>query len=422
MRQQAGAGVAAGAFPVVVVGASVRGFAQSAAAAGWDVYAADLFADHDLRLAARAVVRAADVAGSYPESLAVAAERFPHAPWCYTGAVENHPNLIDTMAGRRRLAGNDGRRVRAIRDPARVAAAARDAGLSFPDTHRHPAGLPVDGSFLVKPVASAGGRGIRRWHGGQPPGEPAVWQRHIPGSSVAAAFVCDGRRARLLSITRQLVGLACCHAAPFAYCGSLRGTARHPLDGVPDAAAEAWARFGDVLAATFGLIGVIGVDAVVDAEGRLWIIEVNPRPTASMELHERATGESIAALHLHACGVPGPPSARLPAADACWAKAVLHAPHECRVDAALAGRWAAWAAEWAARDGGWAAVADLPVADQTIRPRAPLLTVFARGAVPEEAWTRLEARVAEIGGTLPAAPTPPSGAACPPPPAARCIA
>ncbi|MFM7160166.1 MAG: DUF1553 domain-containing protein, partial [Planctomycetaceae bacterium] len=40
----------------------------------------------------------------------------------------------------------------------------RDAGLSFPETRLSPRGVPVDGTFLVKPLASAGGRWIRPWH------------------------------------------------------------------------------------------------------------------------------------------------------------------------------------------------------------------------------------------------------------------
>ena len=49
--------------PLILVGASVRSLAQSAQKAGWSVYAADLFGDHDLLASTVRLERIGDVLG-----------------------------------------------------------------------------------------------------------------------------------------------------------------------------------------------------------------------------------------------------------------------------------------------------------------------------------------------------------------------
>ena len=109
---------------VVILGASVRALAASATRAGWAVYAADLFGDVDLTAAAEASTRVA----AYPAGLADAAATYPSAPWCYTGAIENHPDLIDRIAAVRPLAGNGSAAVRRVREVAILGPALQAAG------------------------------------------------------------------------------------------------------------------------------------------------------------------------------------------------------------------------------------------------------------------------------------------------------
>jgi uncharacterized protein len=405
---------------LIIVGASARALAQSAATAGWAVHAADLFADDDLRTAAVQATRV-DPRG-YPSSLMAAVTQFPPGAWCYTGAIENHPQLIDDLAMLRPLAGNAGPAVRAVRDPFLIQEVARAAGLLFPDTHEVPAGLPRDGSFLVKPRASGSGRSIHSWTPGAPDHaqEAMIWQRHVPGVPHAASFIMAHGRARLLGLSRQLIGEPWCTGRPFTYGGSVTlSVAESP----PRLAATA-AEIGAVLAERFDLVGAIGVDFVVDANGRPWILEVNPRVTASMELHERATGISIAAAHLEACTMPR----RTAATPTCggdgrnWAKAVLHAAAPLAITAARVAEWRARAEEWAHDDGGRPAIADIPTPDQILAARAPVLTVFARGDSADAALTAIRRRALALAADWMPSVSPPSAAATPPPPHARCTA
>src|SRR5207253_1175133 len=140
--------------PLLILGVSARAAAWSALRAGLSPSAADLFADRDLAAVAPCVRVGPN---SYPRGLLAAAEALPAGPWLYTGALENHPDLVDDLAGRRPLWGNSGPVLRAARDPLAVAAAVRAAGLPAPEVRLDPAGLTRDGSWLCKARASSGG-------------------------------------------------------------------------------------------------------------------------------------------------------------------------------------------------------------------------------------------------------------------------
>jgi predicted ATP-grasp superfamily ATP-dependent carboligase len=383
----------ADAAALTVVGASVRAVAESARRAGWAVHAADLFCDLDLRRAAVEAVRAAP----YPAGLPEIVSGFPPGPWLYTGALENHPHVLDALAALRPLAGNGSAAVRAVRDVARLAAVVRASGLQAPETRFDPRDVPTDGTFLVKPRAGAGGRGIRRWHGSDPAvddGAPSIWQRHVVGDSWSAAFVAGGGRCRLLGVSRQLTAATWCHAQGFAYCGSVAMSPAY----LPDETRADFDRLGDVLAGDFQLMGLVGADVIVDGRQRIHVLEVNPRPTASMELVERGSGESLVAAHLAACGVG--PSATAPAASAplpgTWAKAVMFAASDLRPDGARLERLAR---DWSAADGA-AALADIPSPGTSVAAGTPLLTLFARARATDDAIHLLRCRAAAVDALL----------------------
>src|SRR5205085_3988127 len=107
---------------LILVGASVRGAACSAARAGYEPYSIDLFADRDLAALGPAVKIA-----RYPADFLAALAEAPSAPWIYTGGLENYPRVVDRLATSRALLGNRGGVLRDIRDPAQVMQLAREA-------------------------------------------------------------------------------------------------------------------------------------------------------------------------------------------------------------------------------------------------------------------------------------------------------
>ena len=100
---------------ILIVGASARAAAQSAARGGFRVCAADLFADRDLREVANCLrVR------RYPADFTRVRQAWATLPLVYTGALENYPELLAAWSNDGIFWGNGADIVRAVRDPFRL--------------------------------------------------------------------------------------------------------------------------------------------------------------------------------------------------------------------------------------------------------------------------------------------------------------
>lgn len=363
--------------PLIIVGASVRAAAFSARRAGFEPLAVDRFADRDLR-ACCAAVRLADFDHA-PQAL----RTLPPAPWMYTGAMENRPSLIERLARRGPLLGNRAAVLARARDPARLGETLRQAGLAFPETHSTPSAPPHDGPWLRKRRRSSGGCGIVRWDG-QAPSEQHYLQRFVAGPTYGACYIAVGGRAVLLGASRQLVGSAWCGASGFLYAGSIGAVV------LPESIEVTLRRIGDVLAGELELVGLIGVDVIIDDQ-TVWTLEVNPRYSASLEVLERSLDLSSIDLHVAACR-----QGRLPDRSPCptgvlAGKAVLYARRDLTIGQALSDHLTALNA-----DRLWPDVADIPCGNMPVRRGAPVVTVFAEGASESEVETRLQQRAADL--------------------------
>ncbi|HXG12734.1 MAG TPA: ATP-grasp domain-containing protein [Gemmataceae bacterium] len=365
---------------LLILGASARAAAFSALRAGLRPWCADLFADADLR--ARCPVVAVP-AGSYPGGLVEVARQAPPGPWMYTGALENRPELVEELSRSRPLWGNGAAVLRRVRSPQAVAALLDTAGIACPAVRPAEASIPSGGRWLIKPCAGAGGVGIRFWTGAVPRSrrrQTVYLQEFIEGEPCTAVYVGDGRTARLVGITRQLVGEAWLNAAPFRYCGSIG-----PLH-VPAAAWPGFERLGAVLAAGFGLRGLFGVDCIL-RDGIPWPVEVNPRYPASVEVLEYALGVPALALHCQAfvADRAAPPPAAPP--PGVVGKAILFARSSLVFP--KDGPWMA-SLRRPADAGEMPEFADIPPAGQPIRAGRPILTFFARADTPAGCCDTLE--------------------------------
>jgi uncharacterized protein len=366
---------------VLIAGVSPRGFAESAARAGYDVVAVDGFGDLDL-VACAAEVRVARLDGRFSTRAAVAAAReIACDAVAYVAGFENHRRAVRALAAGRPLWGNSPAVLARVRDPGRLARVAAAAGLKAPGVRRSP---PRAGTaWLVKPLASGGGAGVVPWRRGALLPRGCYVQQRIAGVTGSIVFAADGRRATALGLSRILVGERRFGADGFRYCGNILAAAGDPQ--FPDDAhlLERAAELAQAVTAAFGLVGVNGVDFVA-RRGEPCAIEVNPRHTAAMELVERAYGLSIFDVHARACagGLPAfdLASARREAPGAIG-KAILYA----RRPSAM-GDPQGWLSD--------ADVRDVSPAGTRFAPRDPVCTVFARGADAAACHAALERRAA----------------------------
>ena len=250
---------------LLIFGASCRAAAFSALRCGIRPRCADYFADRDL--AAVCSVERIDPPHAGHQFIALA-ESLPPSPWFYAGGFENHPEWVAQISRRHRLWGVDAEALRAVRDPVRVAELLHRRGKPAPAVRSNRDGLPRDGTWLVKPLRSAGGRGIEPLTTENDRDWPSCYfQERISGPSFSALFIGEHSGARLIGVTRQLIGIA---GSPFAYRGNIG-----PVSIAEDLAAKLRG-LGDALSSAFALAGWFGVDYIL-RDSNPWPVEINPR-------------------------------------------------------------------------------------------------------------------------------------------------
>lgn len=356
-----------GSDSVVLVGNSVRYLAQSARAAGIAISAVDGFGDSDTRDASASYRRAR---GLSPQHLSCAAREVlgvRAAPWLYSAGFESRPADLQALVQRNgNLVGNDPAVTQLLADPARLFALLADLGIEFPPTMLD--ATTSDSDWLVKPAGGCGGTGVHRASDPLVADMPGYSQHFVNGPLCSLVFVADGADLEIIGFNRLLARFPA--AGDFRFAGAISGLALEPP------AKRRMLTAARRLTRSLGLRGVNGIDFVMH-KGEPLFIDLNARPTATLELYEDDLPEGGYLCHVTGCrgslSKPDSPSA-------VRGMRVVYAGHGQRpgnVD------WPAW-------------VTDRPMPGEYVPADQPLCTVHARGPDMETVAGCLRERVDEV--------------------------
>lgn len=311
---------------------SARALAEAAARDGVAAIALDPFGDLDTQ---RAAAEWIDVGGADPlaidaERLLAALERLARRGdvdgWIAGSGFEGRPDLLAQGAARLPLLGSAPEEVRRVRDPRDFFAVLAALGIAHPPVRYTPP--PSGEGWLRKHGGGCGGWSVRRdAHPSAEPTDPgAYWQRERAGRPMSATFVANGRDAVLLGLNEQQVQAI--GTLPFVFAGV--------LGPVPasDALLAQVTRALRGLAAEYRLRGLASLDFLCDGD-TAEVLELNPRPPASLALYPRVGAGGPLRAHLRACTQGELPDA--PAADTrVRAHAVVYARRPLAIDARTA--------------------------------------------------------------------------------------
>ncbi len=341
---------------LMVVALSARALSASARRGGRQVAAVDLFADTDTAAMAERCIALPSrrLRMSGPALLrALADPDLRGVPLVYGAGFEDRPDLLAALARGRPLIGNRAETVARLKDPLGFAALLARLGVPHPEVA---VSFPcASGEWLLKRAGASGGAHIRPARRRMPAGYYA--QRRMPGRPVSLLFLADGRRAVPVGFSRQWSDPA--PGQPYRYGGAVGPLLPSPpFGGIAAAMADAAVR----IAGAVGLVGLNSADFLAGPAG-WWLLEINPRPGATLDLFDRPPMPSLLDLHLAACA--GELPARLPPLAGCRAAALVYSP----VAVAL-GHEVLWP-DW---------TADRPQLPAQIPAGAPLCTVLADAA------------------------------------------
>ena len=369
---------------IVVVALSARSLAAAARRAGRRPAAIDLFGDQDTRrLAAPCITLPSHGLRLDGDALleALARPDLRSLPLVYGAGFEDSPALLARIAEGRPVLGNAAEAVARIKDPFAFAATLDGLGIPHPAVARRLAGRP-DGHLLKRIGGSGGGHIAPAATAVAPRG--CYFQQRLEGHAVSVLFLANGRRAEIVGLSRQWTTPTA--EAPYRY-----GGAAGPLR-IPPRLYGPLPEMMTSLAAAFGLVGMNSADLLLNADG-FQLLEVNPRPGASLDVFDRAPMPPLLGLHLTSCA--GRLPERLPVLPDCRAAEILYA-----TDAVLiveGARWPAW-------------TADRPAPPARMSAGEPVCTVMADGAGVRAARRRVQQRRQRVAAGLRAALTTETGA------------
>ena len=293
---------AAAQYParVLLVGVSVRMLAQSCRRAGIEPLALDWFGDTDTAACARfcAAVGSEDGRDFDRALLLATAEDLAPAEsgtaLIYGGGLDGRPDLLDSLRTGRTLFGNPPETVRAVKTPHVFFSLLDRLGIPYPPTRfGAAANLSDPDRWLVKNQATEGGTGVTAFHAGAivPPG--CYLQRHLPGPAHSLLFLANGSEIAAVGFNRLAVSR---HRAerPMLFAGATTPTTLLPEQR---GAAQGYAR---ALTRALQLVGLNSLDFIID-DGQCRVLEINPRPSATLGLHDDRYRRGLLAAHLDAC-------------------------------------------------------------------------------------------------------------------------
>ena len=383
---------------LLIAGASTRAAAESAARAGVGVTAIDAYADIDQHPSVCALQAPRPAGVTSADALAAAAAAIDADAVAYLSPFENHPPALTALVRGRRLLGNSVDVLRRVRHPLVVQRELERRGFDVPrvivgrsrgdgaPVSVAPAAAAAVQSWLLKPLASGGGHGIRACEAGTTPRAGWYMQELIDGWPGSVTFVAAAGRCRVLAVTRQLVGDPAFGASEYRYCGSLI-TGADPSGGVSERLSAGAGALAAAATEAFDLVGVNGIDFVARHDVAV-PVEINPRWTSSMELVDRMSSTPVMASHIEACHGSLIAAAPLHGAPLVSGKAVVFARTDVMTPDTR---------EWL-NDSG---VRDVPAPRQRITRGQPICTVFAEASTLDACYGALVRRAADVYGLLP---------------------
>jgi uncharacterized protein len=363
---------------ILIAAVSGRALAASARRAGLIPLVADFFADADTARIAHACSkldgRLKD--GMRWRSLAAALEALqakaptPVLGLVYGSGFEDRTALLDKIAARWTLLGNDPGVVAKVKAPEAFFAALDRLGIAHPATvSERPRGTE---GWLAKRRGGAGGSHVVL--AGRPTAlkgsGPVYFQRHVEGRPVSALFIGNGSAARVLGFSEQWA--APTSRSTWRYRGALC-----PADLSPESErlmTEATER----AAAAFHLTGLGSADFLLGESGPQ-LLEINPRPGATLDIFDSEEMPLIG-LHLNAVLSGKLPNGPL-MLNAARAAAIVYAAEALQISPEMS--WPDW-------------VADQPKGGEWIDKNRPICTVWARSKTKVEARRLVEERIARI--------------------------
>ncbi len=339
---------------LVIAAISARGYAQAAAADGYEVVTLDAFSDADTKRFSKQTLKlkmhenGVDEADFKRAFSQIDLEKIDG--FLYGSLFDSATDLLAWVAERVPLIGNEPDALKQAKnfgffkllDELKIMHP--EVGMQAPET------LP---DWLAKQMGGSGGMHIKPAN--QAAGgdclQKTYFQKRVAGTPISMLFVADGKSAKTIGFNQQFVSSSA--ELPYRFAGAVSNIdLKANIHKTFEHAAQR-------LTSALNLCGINSLDAILDGD-ELWILELNPRLGATFHLYE-----NLLPLHIQSCA--GELTDFTPQFNTSKAQLILYADDEIEILHDF--DWPSWAADIPAVEDGESSV--------TITQNTPICSILA---------------------------------------------
>ncbi len=354
---------------ILVIARSARMLVQSAKRDGYSVLAIDCYADLDTQSMALRVEKVHSLSLSEViKALSLLQQTFSISDIVYGSGLESHLDTLNYLQQNYRVLGNSYDAVVSVQDKTLFFAKLKQLNIIYPQTSFQP---PVDVSnCLIKPLNGEGGMGIKKADY-QADISDCYWQEFCPGTAKSVLFISNGRQYKIIGFHKQYFSPIAEHDFVFSGLINQPEIESRQLDNIK--------HILDKLLSEINLSGINSLDFIENKQ-QCRVLEVNPRPSASMNLYPA----DLFAAHIKSC-LPGRELDSISALHDYQAYKIIFADKKIRIKQQIA--WPDW-------------VLDIPEAGSIIHTGMPICSIITGGKTEHQVNDLMLARQRQLSKLL----------------------
>ncbi|MFK8069224.1 MAG: ATP-grasp domain-containing protein [Gammaproteobacteria bacterium] len=268
------------------MGQSGRMLAQSAFKANIPTIVIDQFGDQDTQHYADECITLPKFSDkAILEAVERSWEKYKFPGLILSSGFENRIDLIKKLADQYPMSGNDFRTVSSVKDPVYLSDHLDQLEVNHPETRLSP---PDHGKWLVKQRGACGGDHIVWWDEKKTYPATHYFQAFKQGKTCSVVFLAAVEKAEIIGINQIWTE----NETSFRFGGAVT------FNDFP--VYEALKKIVKKISCSLNLTGLCGLDFVLDESDQVHVLEINPRPVSTFDLHESKTG-SLFLSHIEAC-------------------------------------------------------------------------------------------------------------------------
>jgi len=278
--------------PVLIFAQSGRFLAQSATQSGYRVWVADCFGDQEILSIAERWQQLDPFDSLTPNKILAILSELTQGEDCTLlcgSGIERFYPFLNELPKNIELVGNSVNTIHTLKTPQLFFTLLNQQNLPYPETLFQ---TPTDGeNWLAKSGSGLGGTHIQYANKSSSQRTNRYFQQFITGTCGSVLFLADSVQSQIISINQQYLSPS--PSTPFRL-----GKIDTPWL-ISTLHRQQLKLATDKITFNTGLLGLNSLDFIISNQGKLLILEVNPRPSASAELIDKEI--NLFQHHITAC-------------------------------------------------------------------------------------------------------------------------